>query len=205
MKKVLLSAFEPFGGDATNTSLQVAEALRNEQIPGVQLQMVELPVVRFEAPKQLIRVIQEERPDLVVMLGEAGGRRGISPERVAINLDDYPIPDNGGFQPCDEAIVSGGPVGYFSTLPLRAILGRWKDAMIPAEISNTAGLYLCNHLFYQVMHYLATQGPSVPAGFVHVPRLREGEVKEPTVGFDQCVDAIRLLVEEVIERRSAWV
>ena len=133
------------------------------------------------------------------MLGEAGARFRIMPERVAINVDDFRIPDNAGNQPKGEPIVEGGPVGYFSTLPVRAITDRLLKAHIPAAISNTAGVYLCNRLFYSVMHFIATEKLPITAGFIHVPYMHEQALGRypdvPSLSRETIVEAVRLAIE----------
>jgi pyroglutamyl-peptidase len=133
------------------------------------------------------------------MLGEAGGRFRVNPERIAINVDDFRIPDNAGNQPRDEPIVEGGPAAYFSTLPLRAMVDQMISAGIPAAISNTAGTYLCNRLFYSVMHAISTEGLPAIAGFMHLPYLHEQAMnKNPDVASlsrESIVEAVRLAIE----------
>ncbi len=171
MRQILLTVFEPFGGRALNASQEVARALRPVVFEGAQLEVVELPVERFAAPKIALEAIMSVQPDIVILLGEAGGRAAITPERVAINLDDFPIPDNAGNQPRETATIEGGPVAYFSTLPLLAIQAALESENLAAAISNTAGTYLCNHLFYRVMHHLAQTDNPAQAGFIHLPVL----------------------------------
>src|SRR5262245_66607198 len=146
MTKLLLTAFEPFGGEKINPSLEAAHQIDRDKPFGEIVKVAELPVDRYRAIDSALEVIREVRPEIVVMLGEAGGRFRVNPERIAINVDDYRIPDNTGNQPRDEAIIEGGPAAYFSTLPIRAITERILEARIPAAISNNAGTYLCNQL-----------------------------------------------------------
>ena len=173
MKKLLLTAFEPFGGQALNASLETARALQGRHFEGAQIEVLALPVVRWRAPQLTIDALARFEPDFVVLLGEAGGRTEITPERVAINLDDYPIPDNAGNQPREKTIIEDGPAAYFSTLPLLRIQTALQNHRVPAAISNSAGTYLCNHLFYHVMHHLSETQSATRAGFVHVPLLAD--------------------------------
>ena len=170
---VLATGFEPFDGRTVNSSWHCLRPLLERPIAGVRLSAIELPVSRRHAADRLLGIIERSGADAVVMFGEAGGRGRVTPERVAINVDDYRIPDNLGAQPRNESVVPGGPVGYFSTLPLETMLTALERAEIPAAISNTAGTYLCNHVFYRVMHALAADGSDIPAGFVHLPHLHE--------------------------------
>ena len=139
MKKLLLTAFEPFGGEITNPSLEAARHIHQISFPDASVRVAELPVDRYRAIEAALEEVRRIRPDVVIMLGEAGGRFRITPERIAINIDDFRIPDNAGNQPSGEPIVEGGPPAYFSTLPIRAITDRLINARIPAAISNTAG------------------------------------------------------------------
>jgi pyroglutamyl-peptidase len=169
---ILLTGFEPFGGETTNPSWTAAEAasslLRAE---GHAVAAVELPCVFGESVVALEAALAAHRPDLVVCVGQAGGRARISLERVAINCDDARIPDNAGNRPIDEEVIQDGPAAYFSTLPLKAGLAALRAAGIPAEVSQSAGTYVCNHVFYALMHAMTTRAgtPATRGGFIHVP------------------------------------
>lgn len=166
---ILLTGFEPFGGETTNPSWTAARgAAALLEAEGHDVAAVELPCVFGDAIDALHAALAEHRPDLVVCAGQAGGRSGISLERVAINCDDARIPDNAGNAPVDEPVVPGGPAAYFSTLPVKAALAALGAAGIPAEVSQSAGTYVCNHVFYGLMHALGPT-PAVRGGFVHVP------------------------------------
>lgn len=203
MTKVLLTAFEPFNGQVLNPSQEVLRALARGGCPGVEIETLELPVERFAAIEIALMQIQEARPDVILLLGEGGRRFRVTPERVAINIDDYPIPDNRGDQPRNEPIMEGGPVGYFSTLPIQAIVERLTRAHIPAGISNSAGTYLCNRLFYSVMHWLALENSPTKAGFVHLPFIHEQTVHErldmPSLARETVIEAVRLAIEVAVE------
>lgn len=166
---ILLTGFEPFGGETTNPSWTAArEAAALLRAEGHEVAAVELPCVFGDAIAVLQAALAEHRPALVVCAGQAGGRARISLERIAINCDDARIPDNAGNAPVDEPVVPGGPAGYFSTLPVKAALEALGAAGIPAEVSQTAGTYVCNHVFYGLMHALRLT-PGTRGGFVHVP------------------------------------
>ena len=166
---ILLTGFEPFGGETTNPSWTAArEAAALLRAEGHEVAAVELPCVFGDAVAVLQAALAEHRPALVVCAGQAGGRARISLERIAINCDDARIPDNAGNAPVDEPVVPGGPAGYFSTLPVKAALEALGAAGIPAEVSQTAGTYVCNHVFYGLMHALRLT-PGTRGGFVHVP------------------------------------
>ena len=169
MTRLLVSSFGPFGEHASNVSADVARRLWEEGVEGADLVTVELPVVRYEAVERLAEAFARVRPDVLVMLGLAGKRDKITPERVAINLDDYRIPDNAGNQPHDEPVVAGAPAAYFSTRPVKQIVGAMTAAGIPAELSNTAGTYVCNHVSYALLHHIERTGAPCRAGFIHLP------------------------------------
>ena len=199
MPKLLLTAFEPFGGEEINPSLEAVRQIEKIRFSNVSVQTAELAVDRYRAVYTALELLSINRPDIVVMLGEAGGRYKINPERVAINVDDFRIPDNAGNQPTDEPIVEGGPAAYFSTLPIRAIAERINKANIPAAISNTAGAYLCNRLFYSVMHALKVNGLDTKAGFIHLPYLHDQATSKywdfPSMSKETIVEAVRLAIE----------
>jgi len=199
MKKVLVTAFEPFAGETINPSFEAMLRIANLEFAGALVQTVGLPVERFKAIESASERLLASRPDVVIMLGEAGGRYRVTPERVAINIDDFRIPDNAGNQPAGEPIVEGGPVGYFSSLPIRPIADRLNKANIPAAISNTAGTYLCNRLFYSLMHLISSEGLPTIAGFIHLPYLHEQVIDKPrdfpSLSRETIVEAVRLAIE----------
>jgi pyroglutamyl-peptidase len=199
VKKLLLTAFEPFAGEKINPSLEAARQMSRVEFSGALIHTAELPVDRQQAVTTALELIHADRPDIIIMLGEAGGRFRVNPERIAINVDDFRIPDNAGNQPRDEPIVEGGPAAYFSTLPIRAVVDQMISAGIPAAISNTAGTYLCNRLFYSVMHAISTEGLPAIAGFMHLPYLHEQAMnKNPDVASlsrESIVEAVRLAIE----------
>ena len=199
VKRLLLTAFEPFGGDDLNPSLETARQMGKISFPDALIRVAELPVDRHRAVAMALELIRAERPDIVIMLGQATARYRINPERVAINIDDFRIPDNAGNQPKDEPIIGGGPVGYFSTLPIRAIADRINKAHIPAAISNSAGAHLCNRVFYSVMHAISVEGLPIKAGFIHLPYLHDQAINKypdvPSLSRESIVEAVRLAIE----------
>ncbi|KQR80610.1 hypothetical protein ASF98_17530 [Arthrobacter sp. Leaf337] len=169
---ILLTGFEPFGGETTNPSWTAAAAASEIlKAEGHAVAALELPCVFGQSVTVLEDALRRHSPDLVVCVGQAGGRPRISLERVAINCDDARIPDNAGNRPVDEEVVPGGPAAYFSSLPVKAALGALRTAGIPAEVSQSAGTYVCNHIFYALMHSLnaGTGASATRGGFVHVP------------------------------------
>lgn len=179
MTRLLLTGFEPFGGDAVNPAHEAGHRLAREQVAGADLHYLCLPVVRYEAVAVALKEMLRLRPDAVISLGQAGSRARITPERIAINVDDFRIPDNAGNQPRDEPQVRDGPAAYFTTLPVRAMTDAIVAAGVPAAVSNTAGTFLCNHVAYGLLHAIATGGLPVRAGFVHLPLLPEQAAARP--------------------------
>ena len=174
MKKLLITGFQPFDGESVNPALEVAKGLQGKTIHGYDVIAREIPVVRFEALKAVQAAIEELQPNAVITIGQAGGRPDITVARVGINIDDFRIPDNKGNQPIDEPVVTGGPVAYWATLPIKKMVANVKAQGIPASVSNSAGTYVCNHLLYGLLHYLTTQDKTaIPAGFIHIPYLPE--------------------------------
>ncbi len=167
---ILITGFEPFGGETVNPSWSAAEAaaasLLTQDVPAAAIQ---LPCVFGQSISALEEAIRKHAPTLVLAVGQAGGRSEISIERVAINMDDARIPDNAGNQPVDKPVREGGPAAYFSTLPIKRALAELQQAGLPAALSQTAGTYVCNHAFYGLMDLLANDGGTARGGFVHVP------------------------------------
>ncbi len=201
--RVLLSGFQPFGGERVNPSMRVVEALAIEHDAAYDLQALLLPVDRMAAVDRLLGAVDRYLPHVIILLGEAGGRSCVTPERVAINVDDYPITDNAGHQPRNEPIVENGPVGYFSTLPVTGIVDALHHAGLPAEVSNTAGTFLCNRVFYRLMAHLDARLISATAGFVHLPYLHEQTVGKPSgtpgMAADTLVDAVQTVLQTCVE------
>ena len=173
MKKILLTAFEPFNGETVNPSQKVVRCLGRMTFDGLQVETCELPVDRFTAIELALGQIRRSRPDVVLMLGQAGGRSCITLERRAVNMDDFRIPDAAGRQPKRDPIVAGGPSDYFSALPVDALVERLTQEHIHAGLSHDAGSYLCNRLFYCVMHTISVEALPMIAGFIHLPYLPE--------------------------------
>lgn len=172
MKTVLLTGFEPFGGESVNPSGEIARQLHGKVIGGHRVTGALLPCVFGAAITELKKQIRATKPALVICVGQAGGRAEITSERVAINVDDARIPDNAGRQPVDQPVVRGGPAAYWSTLPIKAMVAALTRRGIPASVSQTAGTFVCNHVFYGLMHVLRGQNKR-RGGFIHVPFLPE--------------------------------
>ena len=189
---VLLTGFDPFGGDVLNPSWLIAQALHRRQLAGHRIIAAQLPTVFGDSLTRLNALLAEHRPALVICLGLAATRAAISLERVAINVDDARIADNAGAQPIDTPVVAGAPAAYFSTLPIKAMQQAISWAGVPAEVSQTAGTFVCNHVFYGLMHRLATARglQRTRGGFIHVPMLPEQGA--PSLPLDQMVEGLRV-------------
>lgn len=197
MTKVLLTGFEPFGGELLNPSLEALGRLSALDSVGVEVSGAVLPVVFGRAYEVLRAAIEQRRPAVVICLGEAGGRAEITPERVAINVDDARMADNEGARPIDAPIVEGGPAAYFSTLPIKAMVASLRAKGVPASVSQSAGTFVCNHVFYRLMHLLATEWPGVRGGFVHVPYLPAqvtGKPGTPSLGLELLLSGLSEIV-----------
>jgi pyroglutamyl-peptidase len=193
---VLLTGFAPFGGEDVNPSWEAVRALQGARIGGHRIEARCLPVVFGGSLAALRRAISDTRPVLVVCVGQAGGRAALSLERVAINVDDARIPDNAGARPVDAAIAARGPAAYFSTLPLKRLRRDLERAGIPVEISQTAGTFVCNHVFYGLMHALRRQR-GLRGGFVHIPYSPEqvaGRAGVPSLPVGTVAMALRRIV-----------
>lgn len=199
---VLLTGFDPFGGDALNPSWLIAQALHRRQLAGHRIIAAQLPTVFGDSLTRLNALLAERRPALVICLGLAATRAAISLERVAINVDDARIADNAGAQPIDTPVVAGAPTAYFSTLPIKAMQQAINWAGVPAEVSQTAGTFVCNHVFYGLMHRLATARGlrGTRGGFIHVPMLPEQGA--PCLPLDQMVEGLRIGIRTALTVRQ---
>jgi pyroglutamyl-peptidase len=211
MIKILVTGFDAFGGEPVNPALEAVRRLpryRGDSAAGIaDIAVVtrEIPTVFDLSRRVLADAIAETAPDIVLGVGQAGGRPGFSIERVAINIDDARIPDNAGNRPIDRPIEPEGPAAYFSTLPIKALTQALRDAGIPAEVSQTAGTFVCNHLFYGLMHLVATHRPGLRGGFIHIPLLPEQAVRhpgQPSMAVETIVRGLDVLVRTaaVVER-----
>ncbi|NKF23330.1 pyroglutamyl-peptidase I [Solimonas marina] len=197
---VLLTGFAPFGGESSNPSWEAVAGLHGARIAGHRVQAVQLPVVFGDSLRTLRAALREHKPALVICVGQAGGRAQLTIERVGINVDDARIADNRGQQPIDEPVVAGGPAAYFATLPIKAMLQALRDAGIPAEISQTAGTYVCNHVLYGLLHALRAQ-PRVRGGFIHIPYSPAQAAQHPgapSLPIDVVQAALRLCVRTAL-------
>jgi len=200
---VLLTGFEPFGGEAINPSWEAVRALDGWTHAGALVHARQMPCVFGAAIESLAEAMDELEPRLVLCIGQAGGRAEVTPERVAINIDDGRIADNAGQQPVDVPVAPEGPAAYFSTLPIKAIVRDLRAAGVPASVSNTAGTFVCNHLFYGLMHRIATHAAAkgVRGGFIHIPYLPAQAARfpgAPSMALETLVDALRITVKTAL-------
>lgn len=205
MTTVLVTGIEPFESDPTNPSWDIAQALDSTQVDSAVIVARQLPCVFGLANEILVDAIEATSPALVFALGLATGRTEISVERVAINVIDARIPDNAGNQPVDTPVVADGPTAYFSTLPIKAIVHALREAGVPAGVSQSAGTYNCNHLFYGLMHHIAMRAPQVRGGFIHVPTTPELAARHagrPSLSIDTQIKGIRLAVRMTLATQS---
>ncbi len=195
--KILFSGFEPFGNDSINPSLEAVKLLEKEKIDGVEIVITQTPVVKNKSIENVVNAIKTHKPDVVVTVGQAGGRAGVSPERVAINVDDYRIKDNEGNQPIDEQIIKDAPNAYFSTLPIKAMVEDLRKNGLPAFVSNTAGTFVCNHLFFGVQHFIISNSLNIRHGFVHIPLLPEQakDGDKPSMSLSEIVKALVVIAK----------
>ncbi|MDB6170085.1 MAG: pyrrolidone-carboxylate peptidase [Verrucomicrobia bacterium] len=201
LKTILITGFEPFGGGKVNPSEEIARQLNGQIIGGHEVAGRILPCVFGAANLEMRTLLRTVDPALVIAVGQAGGRSSITPERIAINVDDARIPDNAGRRPVDVAVVARGPAAYWSTLPIKSIVEEMRSRKIPAAVSQTAGTFVCNHVFYGLMHTLRARR-SIRAGFIHVPFLPAQASKgQPSLPLETMIEAIALAAEISLRTR----
>ena len=193
--KIIVTGFDPFGGETINPSIECVKAL--PEIEGVELIRLELPTVFKESAKRLNEVINDVKPDAVLSVGQAGGRPGITMERIAINVDDARIPDNISQQPIDEEIQLDGEAAYFTTLPIKRIVKAIREAGISAEVSNSAGTFVCNHIMYQALFAAKKADKPFKAGFMHIPFIPEQTTDKPSLSLEESTKALQIAIETI--------
>ena len=202
--KVLLTGFEPFGGETLNPAKEAVKMVKDE-IKGAEIVKCYVPVVFGKAIETVHEAMKKENPDVVLCIGQAGGRYEMTPERVAINCDDARIPDNEGNSPVDQPVFADGAPAYFSTLPIKKMVQYMKAANVPASISNTAGTYVCNHLMYGVRYYIEKECPNAIGGFMHVPYLHEQvltKANTASLSKEDVVKGIEASIEAIVDSLS---
>ena len=199
MKKILVTGFDPFGGEKVNPALEVIKLLP-KKIGENEVRILEIPTVYRKSVEKIEKEIESYKPDYVLSIGQAGGRANISIERVAINIDDFRIKDNEGNQPIDENIFEDGENAYFSTLPIKAIQNELAKNNIPSSISNTAGTFVCNHVFYGVRYLIEKKFKGIKSGFVHIPYMPEqviGKADTPSMSLDNILKGVIVIIETI--------
>ena len=200
--KILVTGFDPFGGDKINPAIEAVKRLPDE-INGAEIIKLEIPTVFNKSAEVVRKAIEKENPDYVLNVGQAGGRSGLTPERVAININDGRIPDNEGYQPLGVPIHEDGETAYFTQLPIKAEAKAIRDAGLPASVSNTAGTYVCNHIMYQVQYMRDKEFPNIKAGFIHIPFLPEQVVNRPntpSMALDDIVKGLTAALSAIVDR-----
>ncbi|WP_293723807.1 pyroglutamyl-peptidase I [uncultured Cetobacterium sp.] len=180
--KVLITGFDPFGGESINPAWEAVNAMQ-DVIDGIEIVKLQIPTVFRKSAEKLFTGIEEHKPDVVMCIGQAGGRYDMSVERVAINMDDGRIPDNEGYQPIDTPVYEDGENAYFATLPIKGIVEEIKAANIPASVSNTAGTYVCNHIMYSLLYYISKNNLNIKGGFIHVPYITQQVVDKKNMPY----------------------
>ena len=193
--KIIVTGFDPFGGETINPSIECVKAL--PEIEGVELIRLELPTVFKESAKRLNEVINDVKPDAVLSVGQAGGRPEITMERIAINVDDARIPDNISQQPIDETIQTEGEAAYFTALPIKRIVKAIREAGISAEVSNSAGTFVCNHIMYQSLFAATKADKPFKAGFMHIPFIPEQTTDKPSLPLEESTRALQIAIETI--------
>ncbi len=202
--KILVTGFDPFGGETVNPALETVKRLP-DTIAGAQIIKLEIPTVCHKSLRVIDEAITRYDPDVILSIGQAGGRPDITVERIGINVDDCRIPDNEGNQPVDEPVFADGPAAYFVTLPIKAMVQRIQGKKIPASVSNTAGTFVCNHVTYGVCHLTATKYPGKRSGFIHIPYLPEQAVDKksmPSMSREMLLEGITAAIEAIVDTKE---
>ena len=205
MKRVLLTGFQPFGGETINPAWVSVRELTGKKILEYEIVTGEIPVTRYSALEETEKLILQYEPEIVINVGQAGGSLEMRVERIGINCDDYSIPDNDGNQPKGEAVFEEGPAAYFVTVPIKAMVREMVAAGVPAIVSNSAGTYLCNHICYGVAHIAATRYPHILTGFIHIPFLPEqaaGKRGRPSMALSTLVTGLEAAVTAAIQFKN---
>ena len=202
--KILITGFDPFGGEPVNPALEAVKLMKDE-IAGAKIIKLEIPTVFRKSVEKIHVMMKAEQPDVVLSIGQAGGRFGVTPERVAINVDDARIKDNEGNQPVDTPIFTDGEAAYFSNLPVKAMVEAIKNKGLPSTLSNSAGTFVCNHVMYGVLYYIHKEFPNVRGGFIHVPFITDQVVTKPNVASMALADiteALESAVEAIVKNQK---
>lgn len=195
--KILVTAFDPFGGESINPALEAVKLMK-DNIEGAEIVKLEIPTVFRKSIDKTREAIEKENPDVVLCVGQAGGRFEVTPERVAINVDDARIPDNENNQPIDVPIYEDGKPAYFSTLPVKAMVEAIRSEGLPSSLSNSAGTFVCNHIMYGVLYTIDKMGKDIRAGFVHVPFIPHQVARRPAPAPSMSMEDIARALEAAV-------
>lgn len=198
--KILVTGFDPFGGEKVNPAIESVKKLADE-IAGAEIFKLEIPTICHRSLEVIDEAIAKYDPDVVLSIGQAGGRTDITVERIGINVDDCRIPDNAGQQIIDEPVFADGPDAYFVNLPIKAMVANIQKQNIPASVSNTAGTFVCNHVTYGVRHIIETKYPGKRSGFIHIPYLPEQVVDKknmPSMNLETIVKGLTAAIEAIV-------
>ena len=202
--KILITGFDPFGGESVNPALEAVKLMKDE-IAGAKIVKLEIPTVFHKSVEKIHETMKAEKPDVVLSIGQAGGRFGVTPERVAINVDDARIKDNEGNQPVDVPVFANGAPAYFSSLPVKAMVEAIKAKGLPASLSNSAGTFVCNHVMYGVLYYIDKEFPGVRGRFIHVPFITNQVVTKPnmpSMALADITEALEAAVEAIVKNEK---
>ncbi len=201
MKKIMVTGFDPFAKEKINPSIEAVRRLP-QFIAGCEVIQLEIPTVAHESLRVIEEALIQHDPDVILSIGQAGGRADISVERIGINCDDFSIPDNAGQQIIDEKVYESGPDAYFSNLPIKAIVKAINSAGIKSSVSNTAGTFVCNHTLYGVRHLIETKYPNKRSGFIHIPFLPEQVQDKPEVAsmeLETIIQGLIIAIETIVK------
>ncbi|MGG5359111.1 MULTISPECIES: pyroglutamyl-peptidase I [unclassified Enterococcus] len=203
--KVLVTGFDPFGGDKVNPAYEAVKKMPDE-IAGAEIIKLEIPTVFGKSGAVLKEAIQQHQPEVVICVGQAGGRAAVSMERVAINLAEARIPDNEGNQPFDTALEEDGDTAYFTSLPIKAMVKNINDHGLPAYISYTAGTFVCNDIMYRLLYMIDKEFPTIRGGFIHVPfspdQVIDRPVGTPAMSLEDIAASLTYAVEAAVENEQ---
>lgn len=202
--KILVTGFDPFGGESINPALEAVKKLK-KQIGQAEIITLEIPTVFKKSLEKIEEAIQLHKPDVVISIGQAGGRFGITPERVAINIDDARIEDNEGNQPIDTCIFEDGQNAYFTNLPVKAMVTELVKQGIPATLSNTAGTFVCNHVMYGILYMIDKKYPHMRGGFIHVPYTTQqaaAKAQTPSMSIEDITKGLEICLKVISENKE---
>ena len=202
--KILVTGFDPFGGEPINPAIESVKKLP-DNIAGAEIIKLEIPTVRKKSLEKIEKAINEHNPDVILSIGQAGGRFDISIERIGINLDDFRIPDNEGNQIIDEPIFPDGENSYFVKLPVKAMVQNVQKNNIPASVSYTAGTFVCNHVLYGVMYLIEKKYKGKKSGFIHIPFLPQQVIDKrnmPSMELNTIVKGLTAAIEAIVKNNE---